>query len=159
MTPLSFATVAAGQMTQGVCDRWPSIQATGHLDEIKVIHHSSKPQHPLCRDALSRGPSHSEPDCGSLFYSDAFAHDTVAAFSSASSSTQTFREGSVAYVDTIPFLAFRRTSMETSDNDIVIESIREYARYVRQHPLIRPTTRVTGGFYNLATGLVEDVEY
>ena len=61
--------------------------------------------------------------------------------------------------ETIPFLAYRRTGKETSDNEIVVESIREDVRFLRQHPLIKDSTRITGGFYNLATGLVEDVEY
>ncbi|KAH8797268.1 carbonic anhydrase [Xylogone sp. PMI_703] len=76
-------------------------------------------------------------NCGSLYYTNEWVHQYVSNNSSAQRETH---------------------GMEKDEREIVENSVKQDVRFLRGHPLIKSTVIITGWYYDLHTGRVEEVK-
>ncbi|KAH8798542.1 carbonic anhydrase [Xylogone sp. PMI_703] len=111
------------------------IQLVSELKEVMVVHHK---------------------DCGALFYTEEWMRDQMRK-SAAEGKENSHSSVAPAWVDTIPWLGYSVREGET-ERERLERSVREDVTFLRNHPLLKPTVKVTGWYYNLGTGIVEPVE-
>jgi carbonic anhydrase len=63
-----------------------------------------------------------------------------------------------AHAQSIATLPFTRKGGETDEKEIVVNSIRQDVEFLRSHPLVKETVKVTGWYQDLHDGLVHEVE-
>ncbi|KAH8805038.1 carbonic anhydrase [Xylogone sp. PMI_703] len=114
------------------------LQVMTDLKEVKVIHHSN---------------------CGSLFYTDEWVRDVIAKNepNGPNGESGPYGEGAGAYAETMSTLPFHFVDSDESERERIEKSIREDVQFLRDHPLIKPAVSVTGWYYNLHNGRVEEV--
>ena len=95
-------------------------------------------------------------DCGALFYTEEWVRQQIAK-SAADDSDDRYSLVAPAWVNTVPWLGFNVRKGE-SERERLERSVQEDVVFLRNHPLLKPTVRVTGWYYDLATGIVEPVE-
>jgi carbonic anhydrase len=95
-------------------------------------------------------------DCGGLFYTEEWVREQIAN-SATDDSEHRHPLVAPAWVSTIPWLGFNVRKGET-ERERLERSVQEDVVFLRNHPLLKPTVKVTGWYYNLATGIVEPVE-
>ena len=69
-----------------------------------------------------------------------------------------FGPAALAHAQNIPTLPFARTGDETDEKEIVLNSIRHDVEFLRGHPLVKETVKITGWYQDLHDGSVHEVE-
>lgn len=82
---------------------------------------------------------------------------TLVAENSASAPGGPFKEGALAWAEAIAYQPFRGQPGDT-ERQRVERSIRQDVSYLENHPLVKPSIKLTGYVYDLHTGRVEEVD-
>jgi carbonic anhydrase len=69
-----------------------------------------------------------------------------------------FGENGRAFAEQVATLAFRGDGNEVDEKEVVVNSVIQDVQYLRNHPLIKPTVLVTGWYFDLHNGRVEEVK-
>ncbi len=68
-----------------------------------------------------------------------------------------FREGAVAWAESMAFLPFNIREGET-ERETIERSVVQDVQFLKAHPLIKPSILITGWVYKLHNGAVEQVD-
>lgn len=68
-----------------------------------------------------------------------------------------FKEGAVAWAESLAFLTFNAREGET-ERERIERSVVQDVQFLKAHPLIKPSILITGWVYNLHNGAVEKVD-
>ncbi|KAJ9626147.1 hypothetical protein H2204_010098 [Knufia peltigerae] len=110
------------------------LQATSEVKEIRVLHHKN---------------------CGSLYYNNQWVHGLV----QKNSPSRSGQYSPSAYphcqsMGTLPFI--RRGDKD--EKEIIIDSIKQDVEFLRSHPLVKESVKVTGFYQDLSNGLISEVD-
>ena len=94
-------------------------------------------------------------DCGSLVFTDDEIRNIIAA-NDASVPGGGWKPEALAWAESIAFQPFTSQAGETAKERIE-RSIRQDVAFLKAHPLIKPTVKITGWLYDLETGKVEEI--
>ncbi|KAH8802491.1 carbonic anhydrase [Xylogone sp. PMI_703] len=111
------------------------IEVLSDIKELMVIHHT---------------------DCGAIVGREDWIRQMIAE-NDPKAKGGPFREGAAAWAESLAMLPFDIKEGET-EREIVDRSVVQDVKFLRAHPLIKPSIPVTGWVYNLHNGKVEPVE-
>ena len=94
-------------------------------------------------------------DCGSLVFTDEEIRNIIAA-NDPSVPGGGWKPEALAWAESLAFQPFTSRAGETAKERIE-KSITQDVAYLKAHPLIKPTVKITGWLYDLETGKVEEV--
>lgn len=96
-------------------------------------------------------------DCGSLYYSNQWVHDLVENNDDGASG-QFVGPAAFPHGQTVATFPFTKHGNEVDEKEIIVNSIIQDVEFLRNHPLVKPTVKVTGWYQDLGDGSVYEVE-